>query len=299
MIPLCLMLFMCVIPIDENTFLIIVFWLPPREDQMPHVDTFGALVFFWSNPYPWYFDPPTHDNLTPLPMVYKCAYPWYFDPTMVYRTHFNPLSMLFWPHDHGILTPHPWYFDSLPMVGWSLYPWYFDPYPRYVEPDNHVFWPPTHGISNPLTIVFWPLPMVYRPPIHGYLTPLPMAHWTLYQWYFDPPTHGISNIDASYQVSVHFAEEFQRKRCKCEKLADDGRRTSSDGKRSCYLWQGELKSIIPGWLKNKHSTNKNRQHTFWRHWVSCFYCVLPMNKKHTRFKEPSNEHFYRAWFQMA
>ena len=83
------MLFVCVIPIDENTFLIIVVLIAPcvfREEQMPHVDTFGALVFFGgiSNPYPWYFNPPTHDNLTPLPMVYKCAYPWYFDPVPWY-----------------------------------------------------------------------------------------------------------------------------------------------------------------------------------------------------------------------
>ena len=32
-----------------------------------------------------------------------------------------------------------------------------------------------------------------------------------------------SSIDASYQVSVHLAEEFQRRRLKCEKLTDDGR----------------------------------------------------------------------------
>ena len=35
-------------------------------------------------------------------------------------------------------------------------------------------------------------------------------------------------IDASYQVSVHLAEGFQRRRLKCEKLTDD-RRTPSDG----------------------------------------------------------------------
>jgi hypothetical protein len=28
-------------------------------------------------------------------------------------------------------------------------------------------------------------------------------------------------IDASYQVSVHLAEGFQRRRLKCEKLTDD------------------------------------------------------------------------------
>jgi hypothetical protein len=32
-----------------------------------------------------------------------------------------------------------------------------------------------------------------------------------------------SSINASYQVSVHMAEGFQRRRLKCEKLTDDGR----------------------------------------------------------------------------
>jgi hypothetical protein len=30
------------------------------------------------------------------------------------------------------------------------------------------------------------------------------------------------SIDAFYQVSVHLAEGFQRRRLKCEKLTDDG-----------------------------------------------------------------------------
>jgi hypothetical protein len=29
------------------------------------------------------------------------------------------------------------------------------------------------------------------------------------------------SIDASYQVSVHLAEGFQRRRLKCEKMTDD------------------------------------------------------------------------------
>jgi hypothetical protein len=49
------------------------------------------------------------------------------------------------------------------------------------------------------------------------------------------------SIDASYQVSVHMAEGFQRRRLKCEKLTDDRRLTPSDGKSSHCLWQGELK----------------------------------------------------------
>jgi hypothetical protein len=35
----------------------------------------------------------------------------------------------------------------------------------------------------------------------------------------------------SYQVSVHLAEGFQRRRLKCEKLTDDGRRTTDDGRQ--------------------------------------------------------------------
>jgi hypothetical protein len=31
------------------------------------------------------------------------------------------------------------------------------------------------------------------------------------------------SMDAAYQVSVHLAEGFQRRRLKCEKLMDDGR----------------------------------------------------------------------------
>jgi hypothetical protein len=59
------------------------------------------------------------------------------------------------------------------------------------------------------------------------------------------------SIDTSYQVSVHLAEGFQRRRLKCEQLTDDGRqttddgqRTPSDGKSSHCLWQGELKTTI-------------------------------------------------------
>jgi hypothetical protein len=53
-----------------------------------------------------------------------------------------------------------------------------------------------------------------------------------------------SSIDASYQISDQLALRFQRRRLKCEKLTDDRRRTSSDGKSSGCLWQGELKSLF-------------------------------------------------------
>jgi hypothetical protein len=48
------------------------------------------------------------------------------------------------------------------------------------------------------------------------------------------------SINASYQVSIHLAEGFQKRRLKCEKLTDDRRWTPSDGKSSHCLWQGEL-----------------------------------------------------------
>jgi hypothetical protein len=48
------------------------------------------------------------------------------------------------------------------------------------------------------------------------------------------------SIDTSYQVSVHLAKGFQRRRLKCEKFTD-GRRMPSDGNSSRCLWQGELK----------------------------------------------------------
>ena len=170
--------------------------------------------------------------------------------------------MVFWPHIPGILTP---------------YQLFLTRYLYYIEP-------PTQGVLTHLPIVFWPPTMLY---------------WIPHPWYSEPPTNGISNRDDSYQVAVHFAEGFQRTRWKCEKLMDDGRRTPSDGKSSHCLWEDELKNILPDWLKNKHSTNKNRQHTFWHIWVSCFYCVLPINKKHKLFKKPSNKHFYKVCFQMA
>ena len=47
------------------------------------------------------------------------------------------------------------------------------------------------------------------------------------------------SIDASYQVSVHLAKGFQRRRLKCEKLMDDRRRTTSDDKSSHCLLHGD------------------------------------------------------------
>ena len=46
-----------------------------------------------------------------------------------------------------------------------------------------------------------------------------------------------SSIDASYQVLVHLSKQFQRRRFKCEKITDDGRRTPCDGKSSHGLFR--------------------------------------------------------------
>jgi hypothetical protein len=42
---------------------------------------------------------------------------------------------------------------------------------------------------------------------------------------------GGPSIDASYQVSLHLAEGFQRRRLKCEKLTDDRKRTPEISKK--------------------------------------------------------------------
>jgi len=39
-------------------------------------------------------------------------------------------------------------------------------------------------------------------------------------------------IDASYQVSVHVARQFQRRRLKCEKLTGNGRQVMAKAKTS-------------------------------------------------------------------
>jgi hypothetical protein len=48
------------------------------------------------------------------------------------------------------------------------------------------------------------------------------------------------SIDAYYQVAVHLAKGFHRRRLKCEKLTDDRRRTPNLGKSSLCRWQCEL-----------------------------------------------------------
>jgi hypothetical protein len=63
------------------------------------------------------------------------------------------------------------------------------------------------------------------------------------------------SIDAAYQVSVHLAEGFQRRKLKCEKLTDNRRRMPSDGKSSHCIWQGELKKFVYSLFQNIANLN--------------------------------------------
>ena len=74
-------------------------------------------------------------------------------------------------------------------------------------------------------------------------------------------------IDASYQVLLHLAEGFQRRRLKCEKLTDDGRQVMVGlsltldpiGKMfqnaSSLKPLGQLKPNSPGMIIGRSSTN--------------------------------------------
>jgi hypothetical protein len=86
------------------------------------------------------------------------------------------------------------------------------------------------------------------------------------------------SIDASYQVSVHLAEGFQRRRLKCEKLTDDRRRMPSDGKSSHCLWQGELiraYTIYCTWGKHAKHQTTDTVRIWWK--TKGHYRVLILN----------------------
>jgi hypothetical protein len=71
------------------------------------------------------------------------------------------------------------------------------------------------------------------------------------------------SIDASYQVSIHLAKGFQRRRLKCEKV--NRRWMPSDGKSSHCLSQGEIKTGIESPCVSKfyaRFVNKHRQFLF-------------------------------------
>ena len=52
------------------------------------------------------------------------------------------------------------------------------------------------------------------------------------------------SIDASYQVSVHLAEEFQRRRLKCEKLTDDSLKVNCKNKLDLYIIHIKLQVLL-------------------------------------------------------
>ena len=79
------------------------------------------------------------------------------------------------------------------------------------------------------------------------------------------------SIDASYQVWVHLAEGFQRRRLKCEKLTDDRRRTPCDGKSSHCLWQGELKTYRQ---TRERWQKQSRQKFSLLKWLQSSYCFF-------------------------
>jgi hypothetical protein len=76
------------------------------------------------------------------------------------------------------------------------------------------------------------------------------------------------SIDASYQVSVHLAEGFQRRRLKCEKLTDDGRQMMA--KSSHCLWQGELK------MSQESFSNFNTNIVFTNMYTSIYLWKSPL-----------------------
>ena len=96
------------------------------------------------------------------------------------------------------------------------------------------------------------------------------------------------SMDASYQVSLHLAEGFQRRRLKYEKLTDDKRRTPSDGKSSHCLWQGELKKGPGGSMSQV---------------VGFTPCFVNYKKVYTRLAAASDKVYkllaHGRWFSLA
>jgi hypothetical protein len=65
------------------------------------------------------------------------------------------------------------------------------------------------------------------------------------------------SIDASYQVSIHLAKGFQRRRLKCEKLMDDGRQVMVKAHIRLARWANKGQTIIN---KTPHRKLKIEQH---------------------------------------
>ena len=263
MIPLCLFLFVCEIPTDENTFLINVVLIAPcvfREEQSSMLTPLLLLFLFWYNkppihgivtPYPWYFE---H-----LPMVYHSTYPWYIEPST-----------------HDILIPYPWYIEPSTNGILSPLPW--------IHPQIHGIWhlpmvyrTPTNGILIPLSMVFcpileYPYPWYFNPHTNGMLNPLPPIHGILtptmvyrtptivlhlfwppnLSWYFDPtslvfwpPTNGFWPLSILYEpptqgVLTHLTIYFDPLPCYIESRIHDI--------MNPYQWYIEQRWFLPSWF---------------------------------------------------
>ena len=118
------------------------------------------------------------------------------------------------------------------------------------------------------------------------------------------------SIDAYYQVAVHLAKGFHRRKLKCERLTDDRRRTPSHGKSSLCRWQCELnckvlsRSLCLIWqyikqyslfyilevFRNRPIRNKN---CLWR---PCL--LMDRDKMSNLYKGPSIDASYQVSVQM-
>jgi hypothetical protein len=80
------------------------------------------------------------------------------------------------------------------------------------------------------------------------------------------------SIDASFQVSVHLAKWFQRRRLKCEKLTDERQRTTDAN------WWQKLTLPLARWAKNHKGRNLKCQ-IFIQHFLKKkLYWCLDLNR---------------------
>ena len=80
------------------------------------------------------------------------------------------------------------------------------------------------------------------------------------------------SIDASYHVSVHLAEGFQRRRLKCEKLTDDGHQVMAKAKKWGSVAEGQ-------WLTRGTPVFVHQE----REWLWVSDCCLMPNEQFFRY----------------
>jgi hypothetical protein len=96
--------------------------------------------------------------------------------------------------------------------------------------------------------------------------------------------HYRPSIDASYQVSVHLIEQFQRGRLKCEKLTDDGRQ-KTDAK-----WWQKLTLPLARWAKNT-MINRITMET-----VACLRSKCHLKQNLIRVDRDRSAYLLHFWF---